>query len=471
MSARLPEKQPRRAAVSGRRRLMSKSNQFTRRNLLKTAGSIALASGISAPTILRAQTADIIRIGHLTPRTGFLGPLGEYAVMAIDLAVEEINASGGMMGKKVELLKEDSVNPQTASTKAERMIERDKVACIIGEISSASCLTIAQVASRNKTLFINTGGNSDALRGKDCQRYMFHVESQNSMYVKTVGRSFLRDGLVKGKKWYSLTADYAFGHDLLKVSKRFMEANGGNFAGDDLVPTDATDFSAYLLKIREAKPDLVVINLAGNQITNFLKQYAEFGLTFPVGGFGFDTALAWAAGKGNFVGTWPVVWHHLIDTPGTKAFVGTFTKKYNKPPENQAWGDYIATKIVAQTVSELKSAESPKIIEHFEKGAKFDAKMSHWFLILSAGKAVRSRTSGTSSRRARRCQAPTKTSKSSPLPRKRTAARSRADGTSPRLSGPPGETRPCSALPVRNSPWHAARACSSSGIKTCPPFC
>src|SRR6185437_6894353 len=80
---------------------------------------------------------------------------------------------------------------------------------------------IAQVASRNKTLFINTGGNSDALRGSDCQRFMFHVESQNSMYVKTVGRSFLREGLVKGKKWYSLTADYAFGHDLLKVSKRF----------------------------------------------------------------------------------------------------------------------------------------------------------------------------------------------------------------------------------------------------------
>src|SRR6266480_4772290 len=319
---------------------MSNNSQFTRRSLLKTAGGIALVSGMSAPAILHAQTADVIKVGHLTPRTGFLGPLGEYAVMAADLAVEEINAAGGMMGRKVELLKEDSVNPQTAS--------------------------------RTKTLYINSGGNSDALRGKDCQRYMFHVESQNSMYVKTVGRSFLRDGLVKGKKWYSLTADYAFGHDLLKVSKRFMEANGGNFAGDDLVPTDATDFSAYLLKIREAKPDLVVINLAGNQITNFLKQYAEFGLTFPVGGFGFDTALAWAAGKGNFVGTWPVVWHHLIDTPGTKAFVAAFTKKYSKPPENQAWGDYVATKIVAQTINERKSAESLKISEHFEKGAKFD---------------------------------------------------------------------------------------------------
>jgi len=351
---------------------MSFKNQFTRRALLKTASGLAVMSSVSAPSILRAQSSDVIRIGHLTPRTGFLGPLGEYGVMAADLAVEEINASGGIMGRKVELLKEDSVNPQTASTKAERMIERDKVTCIIGEISSASALTIAQVAQRNKTLFINTGANSDALRGSDCKRYMFHVESQNSMYVKSVGRSFMQDGLVKGKKWYSLTADYAFGHDLLRVAKRFMEANGGQFAGDDLVPTDATDFSAYLLKIRDAKPDLVAINLSGNQITNFLKQYAEFGLTYPVGGFGFDTALAWAAGKGNFVGTWPSVWHHLIDTAGTKAFVGAFTKKYSKPPENQAWGDYTATKIVAQSFNELKSSDSTKVVEHFEKGAKFD---------------------------------------------------------------------------------------------------
>lgn len=350
---------------------MSFKDPFSRRTLLKTAGGLALASGLSAPSILRAQSADVIRIGHLTPRTGFLGPLGEYAVMAVDLAVEEINASGGMMGRKVELLKEDSVNPQTASTKAERMIERDKVACIIGEISSASCLTIAQVASRNKTLFINTGGNSDALRGKDCQRYMFHVESQNSMYVKSVGRSFLQEGLVKGKKWYSLTADYAFGHDLLRVAKRFMEGNGGQFAGDDLVPTDATDFSAYLLKIRDSKPDLVVINLAGNQITNFLKQYSEFGLTFPVAGFGFDTALAWAAGKGSFLGTWPVVWHHLIETAATKKFVADFQKRYNRIPENQAWGDYNAIKLIAQAMAETKSIDATKIVEHFEKGAKF----------------------------------------------------------------------------------------------------
>ncbi len=350
---------------------MSRDIDISRRGLLKGVGGAALVAGIGMPAIVHAQS-EAIRIGHLTPRTGFLGPLGEYAVMAADLAVEEINAAGGVLGRKIEILKEDSVNPQTASTKADRMVERDKVACIVGEISSASCLTIAQVAQRTKTLFFNTGGNSDALRSTDCKRYMFHVESQNSMYVKSVGRSFLQAGMVKGKKWYSLTADYAFGHDLLKVAKRFMEGNGGQFAGDELIPTDATDFSSYLLKIRNARPDLVIINLAGAQTTNFLKQYSEFGLTFPVGGFGFDTALAWAAGKGNFVGTWPVVWHHLLDTPGSKKFVADFTKKYNKPPENQAWGDYVAMKIVARAMAETKSTDSTKILEFLESGAKFD---------------------------------------------------------------------------------------------------
>lgn len=339
-----------------------------RRRTVVVGASAAVALGF--PAIGRSQS-DVIRIGHLTPRTGFLGPLGEFAVQAADMAVAEINASGGVNGRKIELLKEDSVNPQTASTKAERMIERDKVACIIGEISSASCLTISQVAERTKTLFINTGANSDELRGKSCKKFMFHIESQNSMYVKTCGRSLMAQGLVKGKKWFSLTADYAFGHDLLRVSKRFMAANGGEFAADKLVPTDATDFSPLLLEIRNAKPDLVISNLAGNQITNFLKQYAEFGLGFPIAGFGFDTALAWAAGKGNFSGTWPVVWHHLIDTPDSKRFVAEFTKRYNRPPENQAWGDYNAIKLTAQAMSETKSIESIKLVEHFEKGAKF----------------------------------------------------------------------------------------------------
>jgi len=343
---------------------------ISRRTVIKGALAGA-ATGIAGFPFISYGQSDVIRVGHLTPRTGFLGPLGEFAVQAMDMAVAEINAGGGVLGRKIELLKEDSVNPQTATTKAERMVERDRVACLVGEISSASGLAISQVAERTRTLFINTGCNSDELRGKGCKKYMFHIESQNSMYVKTCGRSLLQDGMVKGRKWFSLTADYAFGHDLLRVAKRFMEANGGQFAADKLVPTDATDFSPLLLEIRSAKPDLVISNLAGNQITNFIKQYVEFGLDYPVAGFGFDTALAWAAGKGNFLGTWPLVWHHMIQTPASQKFVADFRKRYNRPPENQAWGDYNAMKLIAQAMVETKSTDSTKLVEHFEKGAKF----------------------------------------------------------------------------------------------------
>jgi branched-chain amino acid transport system substrate-binding protein len=347
------------------------NSKLSRRSLIKTAAGSALLAGIGAPATVRAQ-ADAIRIGHLTPLTGFLGPLGEYAVMGVKLAAEEVNAAGGVLGRKIELVMEDSINPQTAATKAERLIERDKVVMIIGEISSASGLTIGQVANRMKTVFINTGCNSDALRGASCNPYMFHIEGANSMYVMAVGQYLLRENMVKGKKWFSLTADYAFGHDLLRVAKKFMEANGGQFAADELVATDVNDFSPYLLKIRQAQPDLVISNLAGNQITNFLKQYSEFGLKFPVAGFGFDTVVAWGAGKGNFSGIWPLVWHHLVDTPSSKKYVDTFQKKYGKLPDNQSWGDYNSLKIVAQSMNEIKSADPQKLAEHLRKGAKFN---------------------------------------------------------------------------------------------------
>lgn len=345
--------------------------RVSRRTLVKGAAGSALLAGVGMPAISRAQS-EVIRIGHLTPLTGFLGPVGEYAVMGVKLAAEEVNAAGGIMGRKVELVLEDSVNPQTASAKAERLVERDKVSMIIGEISSASGLAIGQVANRLRTVFINTGCNSDALRGANCNPFMFHIEAANSMYVEAAGNYFLRENLVKGKKWFTLTADYAFGHDLSKVARAFLNKHGGTLVGDELVPTDATDFSPYLLKIRQARPDVVASNLAGNQITNFIKQYAEYGLQFPVGGFGFDTVVAWGAGKGNFAGIWPLVWHHLVDTPSSKKFVDAFTKKYGKPPENQSWGDYHAFKLVAQAMNEMKSTDSVKLSEHLRKGAKFD---------------------------------------------------------------------------------------------------
>ena len=342
-----------------------------RRKVLLAGATVAGALALGFPAIVRSQS-DKIKIGHLTPLTGFLGALGEYAVMGMKMAVEEVNASRGVMGRQLDVLSEDSVNPSTAASKAQRMIERDGVAVLMGEISSASALTISQVAARNKILFMSIGARSDELRGKNCNKYTFYIDIPNTVMVNAVGTAVLRDNMIKGKKVFSLTADYLFGHDLLRVAKRFYAANGATLIGDELVATDVTDFSPYFLKIRQAKPDLVACNLAGNQVTTFLKQYAEFGLPYPFIGFNLNTADAWAAGADNFAGIWPTVWHHDLDTPGTKAFVAAFTKKYGKLPENHAWIEYVSLKMLVQAMNETKSTDTDKIIAYFEKGTEFD---------------------------------------------------------------------------------------------------
>jgi branched-chain amino acid transport system substrate-binding protein len=342
-----------------------------RRHVLKGGAALAGAYALGFPAIARAQS-DKIKIGHLTPMTGFLGALGEYAVLGIRMAEEEINKAGGVMGRQIEIMSEDSINPATAATKAQRMLERDGATVLMGEISSASALTIMQVAARNKKLYMQIGARSDVLRGKNCNKYTFHVDIPNTVMVNAVGKALLRDNMVKGKKFFSLTADYVFGHDLLRAAKAFFAANQGNLIGDELVATDVTDFSPYLLKVRQARPDVLCCNLAGNQVTNLIKQYAEFGLPYPVVGFNLNTADAWAAGEGNLSGTWPTVWHHDLDTPGSKKFVADFTKKHNKPPENHAWIEYVSLKMMAQAMNETKSTDSDKLIAYFEKQSEFD---------------------------------------------------------------------------------------------------
>jgi branched-chain amino acid transport system substrate-binding protein len=343
----------------------------SRRSVLKGAAALAGASALGLPMISRAQS-DKIRLGHLTPLTGFLGALGEYAVMGLRIAEEEVNKSGGVLGRQLEILSEDSVNPATAATKAQRMLERDGVALLVGEISSASALTIAQVAARNQRLFMSIGARSDVLRGKNCNKFTFHIDIPNTVMVNAVGKALLRDNMVKGKKFFSVTADYVFGHDLLRAAKAFFAANDGNLVGDELVGTDVTDFSPYLLKIRQANPDVVCSNLAGNQVTNLIKQYAEFGLPYPIVGFNLNTADAWAAGENNLSGTWPTVWHHDIDTPGSREFVSTFTKRHGKPPENHAWIEYVTVKMLAQAMAETKSTDSAVLASHFEKQGEMD---------------------------------------------------------------------------------------------------
>lgn len=346
---------------------------LTRREFLKASGVLGAAalSGTAtlfAPAILRAQPP--IRIGHITPRTGFLGQIGEYGVMGAQMAIDEANARGGVLGRKVEVIFEDSPNPGVAVTKATKLIERDKVDVLMGEISSASGLAISEVALRHKILYLNTGWNSDEGRGARCNRYLFHVECDNSMFIKTIGRWLLRERKIT--RWYFLTADYAFGHDLYRVSSKFLEEHGGTNLGNDMIPTGTLDYSPYILKLNAIKPDTVFLNLAGVDQTTFLKQYSEFGAPFELAGGVMDLVPFWAAGPEALSGVWQSEWYHRLQEPGSPEFTARFTKRYGKPPDNQAWQDYTAIRIVLEAIAKTRSTRSRDLVRFLEGGARFD---------------------------------------------------------------------------------------------------
>ena len=140
--------------------------RVTRRNFLQTVGGAAAAAGTSqivAPAILKAQQQPI-KIGHLIPLSGFLAPMGDFATKAGQLAAEEINAAGGVLGRQVQMLADDETNPGVAVQKATKFIQQDKVDFLLGTVSSAVALAVMDVAERNQKIFINSGSNSDEIR-------------------------------------------------------------------------------------------------------------------------------------------------------------------------------------------------------------------------------------------------------------------------------------------------------------------
>ena len=204
---------------------------ISRRSFMKGAGVAALTLGFFGPRGRESLAAEPIKIGQITPTTGFLAPTGWWANHGAMLAVDEANAAGGVLGRKIELIMEDEVNPGVAVQKARKLIEKDKVHAIQGTVSSACALAVGDVVQRAKVVFVNTGSNSDEIRNTRCHRYVFSTEGCNTQYVSTIGNWLITNK--KFNRWYFITSDYAFGHDLLRVSRNCSkDTMGWNWAAN-----------------------------------------------------------------------------------------------------------------------------------------------------------------------------------------------------------------------------------------------
>ncbi len=221
-----------------------------------------------SPFVIAARAETPIRIGMIDPLTGVYAAIAQNEVMGAKLAVDQINASGGVLGRPLELLVEDSANDVgTGVQKARKLIERDSVSFLIGDVNSGVAQAIAQVSNEKKILHIVSGGHTDTITGVDCKWNVYRVCNTTSMEANSVASLLFSQ---YGKKWHFITPDYAFGHTLQKAAAVDLAKLGGTVTGNELTPLGTTDFSAHLIKAQSASPDVILVLPQGSDMVNCL---------------------------------------------------------------------------------------------------------------------------------------------------------------------------------------------------------
>ena len=345
-----------------------------RRQFIKTSGYAAVAggSGLLQPTSSFAADDDIA-VGSIHDLSGGLDIYGKPMLDALTLAIEEQNAAGGLLGKKVRLISYDpQSNMQLYTQFAQQAALKDKVAVVMGGITSASREVIRPVLDRAKTLyFYNT-----QYEGGVCDRGIFCT---GVTPAQTVGKLVPYAMKKWGKKIYVVAADYNYGQITSQWVKRFAQENGGSTVAIEFFPLDVTSFGPTISKIETAKPDMLFSALVGGAHISFYRQWAAAGLnkkiplassTFAVG----NEQIALSAEEAN---GYLLAYNYFesIPTAGNKAFLDRFHKRFGADYSNVtelACGTYQGFKLWVEGVKKAGSTDIAKVTAALESGISID---------------------------------------------------------------------------------------------------
>jgi len=320
---------------------MSNTNPraISRRRVVKSG--LALASTqVAGPFVLPARAAQAIKIGLDNPLTGPYAALGKNELTGCQMALDEINAKGGILGRPVDLVVEDSTSGDAgvAVLKARKLIDGERVDFLLGNVNSALSLAMAQVSNEKSILHIVPGGHTDAVTGSSCNWNVFRVCNTTQMEANAVAAALIEQ---YGKKFYYITADYAFGHTLEAGMVRASAPLGGERAGGDLTPVGTVDFSSYLIKAQGANPDVVLFLLGGDDMLNALKQAVQFGLQNKVHLAGAQQEMEPLEGLAPEarIGVWVMEWYwNQPGVPHVAEFVEATKKRTGRVPTAHAPG-------------------------------------------------------------------------------------------------------------------------------------
>jgi branched-chain amino acid transport system substrate-binding protein len=333
---------------------------INRRTILKTGAAVAAAQ-FSSPFIIKALADTPVKIGFIDPLTGVYAAIAQSEVVGAKYAVEQINKKGGILGRQVELLVEDSANDVgTGVQKAHKLIERDQVSFIVGDVNSGIAAAIAQVTSEKKVLHIVGGGHTDTITGSGCTWNVFRVCNTTTMDANAIA-STLMDKF--GKKWYFLTPDYAYGHSVQASFEKLLKAAGGTSASS-LAPLGTSDFSAYLIQAKAFAPQVLINIMGGSDQVASLKQFVQFGMDkqMAVGGTLFELESIRAVPDTARVGWWTMEW--WWDQPGVP-HVAEFNADIKKITGGAAtarnWFGFASVQTLALIANQEKTLDAPKL--------------------------------------------------------------------------------------------------------------
>ncbi len=336
--------------------------KLDRRSVLKGAAAVGVLP-IASPFIISARGESPVRIGMVDPLTGVYAAPAGNEVIGAKLALEQMNAKGGILGRQAELLVEDSANDVgTGVQKTRKLIERDQVSFIIGDVNSGIAQASAQVTNEKKVLHIVSGGHTDTITGSDCKWNVYRVCNTTRMEANSVSDLLFNK---YGKKWHFITPDYAFGHTLQKACLDNLQKLGGTMTGNELTPLGTTDFSAYLIKARAANPDVLILLVQGSDMINCLKQIVQFGINKQIHVAGTQQELESLEGlpPEARIGIWMFEWYWK--QPGVLSvdkFVADIRKvNGGKVPTARHWFGYTSAMTFALVANQEKSIDSVKL--------------------------------------------------------------------------------------------------------------
>ena len=335
---------------------------ISRRTLLGVAAASGGALTLRAPFISRALAEEPVRIGVVIAKQGAFVQQGADLAAGLQLALKD--ASNTVMGRNIEVTWLDESDPQSATQNITKLIQDNKVSIVLGGTSSANTLAMGAVAKRSRVPFIGLNAAAREVTGKACNRFMFRAPASVPVYARAMAPELL----TVGKKWYFLIANFAFGDDVLSTYGDILKAAGGTIAGVDRVPVETTDISSFILKVRQAKPDVLVSGLAN--VGPILKQLKEFNMTRQVTVAGpavSDTDL-WSVPREALTGIYGKTWYFNdpSNPPEDNQLVESYRKVNNKPPTDRVWLGWFMTRFALAAMEQAKSTDANKLVESLE---------------------------------------------------------------------------------------------------------